>query len=126
MAELVCRLSAAPTAVLSIAVGTAKYPGIKIHEPRQDPPNGRCVARETVVSGWTTRRPIPTEPPSPPYASARTGMDSINSTQLAQAESTWVACTRRKAICYRLTEKATKVAPLFILFHKQLCAPRRQ
>src|ERR1019366_6820545 len=56
MAERACRLSAAPTASTAITVGTAKYPGIKIHDTRMIRLMEVLLHGGTVVSGWTTRQ----------------------------------------------------------------------
>ena len=62
---------------LPITVGTAKYPGIKIHDTRMIRLMEVLLHGGTVVSGWTPARS--TRPSSPPSASARTATASINS-----------------------------------------------
>ena len=107
---------------LPIAVGTAKYPGIKIHDTRIIRLMEVLLHGGTVVSGWKARQIHEAI-----LTSFRIGADRYDLNQLRydlrklKAHALLARDGNRYAYC--LTEKGTKVALLFILFHKQLCGP---
>jgi hypothetical protein len=107
---------------LPITVGTAKYPGIKIHDTRMIRLMEVLLHGGTVVSGWTARQIHQAT-----LATFRVDADSYGLNQLRydlrKLKAHGLLERDGKRYAYRLTEKGSKVALLFILFHKQLCGP---
>jgi len=107
---------------LPVAVGTAKYPGIKIHDTRMIRLMEVLLHAGTLVSGWRTRQihnPILT-----PFqiSEDRYGLNQL-SYDLRKLKAHGLLARDGKRYAYRLTDKGAKVALLFVLFHKQLCGP---
>jgi hypothetical protein len=107
---------------LPITVGSANYPGIKIHDTRMIRLMEVLLHSSTVVSGWKTRRIHDAI-----LTSFRIGLDRYALNQLRydlrKLKAHGLLARDGKRYAYCLTEKGTKVALLFILFHKQLCGP---
>jgi len=57
------------------------------------------------------------------FAIAQTAMPQSTPLRLRKLKAHGLLARDGKRYVYRLTEKGTKVALLFILFHKQLCGP---
>jgi hypothetical protein len=107
---------------LPIAVGTAKYPGIKIHDTRIIRLMEVLLHGGTVVSGWTTRQIHQAILTSFHIGADRYGLNQLRY-DLRKLKAHALLARDGKRYAYCLTEKGTKVALLFILFHKQLCGP---
>ena len=107
---------------LPIAVGTAKYPGIKVHDTRMIRLMEVLLHGGTVVSGWTARQIHEAILTSFAIAPDRYGLNQLRY-DLRKLKAHGLLARDGKRYVYRLTEKGTKVALLFILFHKQLCGP---
>jgi hypothetical protein len=107
---------------LPILPGTARVPGIKIHDTRSIRLMEVLLHAGTRISGWSTKQIheavlttfhlIPKQ-----YALNRLRYDlrKIKAHGLVERDG------RRYA--YRLTAKGVQVALLFLFFHKQLCGP---
>src|ERR1035437_2319832 len=111
-----------PLLALPITVGTAKYPGIKIHDTRMIRLMEVLLHGGTVVSGWTTRQTHDAILTSFRIGADRYGLNQLRY-DLRKLKAHGLLARDGKRYAYRLTDKGTKVALLFILFHKQLCGP---
>ncbi len=107
---------------LPITVGTAKYPGIKIHDTRMIRLMEVLLHGGTVVSGWTTRQIHEAILTTFRIGANRYGLNQLRY-DLRKLKAHGLLTRDGNRYAYRLTDKGTKVALLFILFHKQLCGP---
>ena len=107
---------------LPITVGTAKYPGIKIHDTRMIRLMEVLLHGGTVVSGWTTRQIHEAILTTFRIGANRYGLNQLRY-DLRKLKAHGLLTRDGNRYAYRLTGKGTKVALLFILFHKQLCGP---
>jgi hypothetical protein len=107
---------------LPITIGTAKYPGIKIHDTRMIRLMEVLLHGGTVVSGWTSRQIHEAILTGFCVNANRYGLNQL-SYDLRKLKAHGLLARDGKRYAYRLTEKGAKVALLFILFHKQLCGP---
>jgi hypothetical protein len=107
---------------LPITVGSAKYPGIKIHDTRIIRLMEAMLHGSTVVSGWTTRQIHEAILTTFAIDANRYGLSQLRY-DLRKLKAHGLLARDGKRYAYRLTERGTKVALLFILFHKQLCGP---
>ena len=107
---------------LPITVGSAKYPGIKIHDTRMIRLMEVLLHGGTVVSGGTARQIHEAILTSFRIGADRYGLNQFRY-DLRKLKAHGLLARDGKRYAYRLTEKGTKVALLFILFHKQLCGP---
>jgi hypothetical protein len=107
---------------LPIVVGTAKFPGIKIHDTRTIRPMEVLLHSSTVVSGWTARQIHEAILTSFHIGADRYGLNQLRY-DLRKLKAHGLLARDGNRYAYRLTEKGTKVALLFVLFHKQLCGP---
>jgi hypothetical protein len=107
---------------LPTTVGSAKYPGIKIHDTRTIRLMEVMLHGGTVVAGWSTRQIHEAILTSFRIGADRYGLNQLRY-DLRKLKAHGLLERDGKRYAYRLTEKGTKVALLFILFHKQLCGP---
>jgi len=107
---------------LPITIGTAKYPGIKIHDTRMIRLMEVLLHGGTVVSGWTATQIHEAILATFDIRADRYGLNQLRY-DLRKLKAHGLLARDGKRYAYRLTEKGTKVALLFILFHKQLCGP---
>jgi hypothetical protein len=107
---------------LPITTGTAKYPGIKIHDTRIIRLMEVLLHGGTVVSGWTARQIHEAILTTFAIGADRYGLNQLRY-DLRKLKAHGLLTRDGNRYAYRLTEKGTKVALLFILFHKQLCGP---
>jgi hypothetical protein len=107
---------------LPIAVRSTKYPGIKIHDTRMIRLMEVLLHGGTVVSGWTTCQIHEAILTTFDIGAGRYGVNQLRY-DLRKLKAHGLLARDGKRYAYRLTEKGTKVALLFILFHKQLCGP---
>jgi hypothetical protein len=107
---------------LPIAAGTTRYPGIKIHDTRMVRLMEVLLHGGTTVGGWRAR-----DIHHAILTTFRISQDGYGLQQLRydlrkmKAHALVERDSGRYA--YRLSDKGTKVALLFVLFHKQLCGP---
>jgi hypothetical protein len=107
---------------LPVAVGTAKYPGIKIHDTRMIRLMEVLLHAGTLVSGGRTRQIHDAILTTYKIDADRYGRNQL-SYDLRKLKAHGLLARDGKRYAYRLTEKGAKVALLFVLFHKQLCGP---
>jgi hypothetical protein len=107
---------------LPITVGTAKYPGIKIHDTRIIRLLQVLLHAGTTVGGWRTDQLHEVILTSfglndKTYAQNQLRYDlrKLRAHALIERDGTRYA--------YRLTDKGIKVAMVFVLFHQRLCGP---
>jgi hypothetical protein len=107
---------------LPITVGSAKYPGIKIHDTRIIRLMQVLLHAGTTVAGWRTPQIHDAILMSFGLSAKRYGLAQLRydlrklrAHALIQRDGTRYA--------YRLTDKGVKVATLFVLFHQRLCGP---
>jgi hypothetical protein len=107
---------------LPIIGGTAKFPGIKIHDTRMIRLMEVLLDAGTQVAGWratqihqATLTHFGLSPERYGLNQLRYDLRKMKAHALLERDGTRYA--------YRLTEKGVNVALLFILFHKQLCGP---
>jgi hypothetical protein len=107
---------------LPVAVGTAKYPGIKIHDTRMIRLMEVLLHAGTLVSGWRTRQIHNAILTTYQIGEDRYGRNQL-SYDLRKLKAHGLLARDGKRYAYRLTDKRAKVAILFIFFHEQLCGP---
>lgn len=107
---------------LPITVGTAKFPGIKIHDTRAIRLMEVLLHGGTTVGGWTAKQIHQAILTSFELSVARYRLNQLRY-DLRKMKAHGLLERDGKRYAYRLTDKGTKVALTFVLFHKQLCGP---
>jgi len=107
---------------LPIIVGTAKFPGIKIHDTRMIRLMEVLLHGGTTVGGWTAKQIHNAILTSFQLTTARYGLNQLRY-DLRKMKAHGLIERDGKRYAYRLTEKGTKVALTFVLFHQKLCGP---
>ncbi len=107
---------------LPITTGTAKYPGIKIHDIRMIRLMEVLLHAGTRVAGWRAIKIHETVLLFFGLSAQRYGLNQLRY-DLRKMKARGLLDRDGKRYAYRLTDKGVKVALLFILFHKQLCGP---
>jgi hypothetical protein len=107
---------------LPIPVGTAKYPGIKIHDTRMIRLMEALLHAGTKVAGWRATQLHQAILTHFGLSVQRYGLNQLRY-DLRKMKAHGLLERDGKRYAYRLTDKGVKVALLFILFHKQLCGP---
>jgi hypothetical protein len=107
---------------LPITVGTARFPGIKIHDTRMIRLMEVLLHGGTVVGGWTARQIHDAILTTYGIAASRYGLNQLRY-DLRKMKAHGLLERDGKRYAYRLTGKGAKVALMFVLFHKQLCGP---
>ena len=107
---------------LPIAAGARKTPGIKIHDTRVLRLLEVLLHTGTKVLGWHRQEihqailsTFDSPPPATTPTQLRYDLRKLKAHGLLEREG------RRYA--YRLTDKGTRVALLFLLFHQRVCGP---
>jgi hypothetical protein len=107
---------------LPITVGTAKFPGIKIHDTRMIRLMEVLLHGGTRVGGWSAKQIHEAILMAYGLSALRYGLNQLRY-DLRKMKAHGLLERDGKRYAYRLTGKGTKVALLFVLFHKQLCGP---
>jgi len=107
---------------LPISVGSAKYPGIKIHDTRMIRLMQVLLHASTTIGGWRAQQLHQALVMSFGLSAKRYGLSQLRY-DLRKMRAH--ALLERDGTCYayRLTHKGVKVALLFVLFHQRLCGP---
>jgi hypothetical protein len=107
---------------LPITVGTAKFPGIKIHDTRMIRLMEVLLHGGTAVGGWPARQLHDAILTAYRISASHYGLNQLRY-DLRKMKAHGLIERDGKRYAYRLTSKGTKVALTFVLFHKQLCGP---
>ena len=107
---------------LPITVGTAKFPGIKIHDTRMIRLMEVLLHGGTTVGGWTAKQIHQAILTTFELPVARYGLNQLRY-HLRKLKAHGLLQREGKRYAYRLTDKGAKVALTFVLFHRQLCGP---
>jgi hypothetical protein len=108
---------------LSITGGTAKFPGIKIHDTRMIRLMEVLLHGGTTAGGWTARQIDDALRTAFQLSAARYGLNQLRY-DLRKMKAHGLIERDGKRCAYRLTGKGTKVALTFVLFHQRLCGPQ--
>jgi hypothetical protein len=107
---------------LPVTIGTVRYPGIKIHEPRIIRLMEVLLHGGTTVGGWTAKQ-IHQALLTTFELSAKTyGLHQLRY-DLRKLKGHGLLERDGRRYAYRLTAKGGQVALLFLFFHKRLCGP---
>jgi hypothetical protein len=107
---------------LPVTIGTVRYPGIKIHEPRIIRLMEVLLHGGTAVGGWTAKQ-IHQAVLTTFELSAKTyGLNQLRY-DLRKLKGHGLLERDRRRYAYRLSAKGLQVALLFLFFHKRLCGP---
>jgi hypothetical protein len=107
---------------LPITVGTAKFPGIKIHDTRMIRLMEVLLHGGITVGGWTAKQIHNAILTAFELSAARYGLNQLRY-DLRKMKAHGLIERDGKRYAYRLTGKGTKVALTFVLFHQRLCGP---
>jgi hypothetical protein len=107
---------------LPITVGTAKFPGIKIHDTRMIRLMEILLHGGTTVGGWRAKDIHDAVLTAFGITADRYGLNQLRY-DLRKMKAHGLLERDGKRYAYRLSDKGTKVALTFVLFHKQLCGP---
>jgi hypothetical protein len=107
---------------LPITVGTAKLPGIKIHDTRMIRLMEILLHGGTQLAGWRSQQIHQAILTTYGLSDQRYGLNQLRY-DLRKMKAHGLVQRDGKRYAYRLTGKGTQVALLFVLFHKQLCGP---
>jgi hypothetical protein len=107
---------------LPITVGTAKFPGIKIHDTRMIRLMEVLLHGGTTVGGWTAKQIHDAILTAFELSAARYGLNQLHY-DLRKMKAHGLIERDGKRYAYRLTGKGTKVTLTFVLFHQRLCGP---
>ena len=107
---------------LPITLGTAKFPGIKIHDTRMIRLMEALLHGGTTVGGWRAKDIHSAVLTAFGITADRYRLNQLRY-DLRKLKAHGLLQRDGKRYCYRLTDKGIKVALTFVLFHKQLCGP---
>jgi hypothetical protein len=107
---------------LPIAVGTAKFPGIKIHDTRMIRLMEVLLHGGITAGGWTAKQIHEAILTAFEISAARYGLNQLRY-DLRKMKAHGLIERDGKRHAYRLTGKGTKVSLTFVLFHQRLCGP---
>ena len=107
---------------LPITVGTARLPGIKIHDTRMIRLMEILLHGGTQLAGWRSKQIHQALLTAYGLSDQRYTLNQLRY-DLRKMKAHGLIQRDGKRYAYRLTAKGTKVALLFVLFHKQLCGP---
>jgi hypothetical protein len=107
---------------LPITLGSAKYPGIKIHDTRMIRLMQVLLHAGTTVGGWRASQLHDVVVASFGLSSKRYALSQLRY-DLRKLRAHALLERDGTRYAYRLTDKGVKVALLFVLFHQRLCGP---
>lgn len=107
---------------LPITVGTAKFPGIKIHDTRMIRLMETLLHGGTTVGGWRAKDIHGAVLTAFGMTADRYGLNQLRY-DLRKMKAHGLLERDGKRYACRFSDKGTKAALMFVLFHKQLCGP---
>jgi hypothetical protein len=107
---------------LPITVGTAQFPGIKIHDTRIIRLMEVLLHGGTQLAGWRSKQIHQSLLTAYCLSDQRYGLKQLRY-DLRKMKAHGLVQRDGNRYAYRLTAKGTKVALLFVLFHEQLRGP---
>jgi hypothetical protein len=107
---------------LPITVGSIRYPGIKIHDPRVIRLLEVLLHGSTHVGGWTAREIHQAVLTTFELSEAAYGLNQLRY-DLRKLKGHGLLERDGARYAYCLTPKGVQVALLFLFFHKRLCGP---
>ena len=107
---------------LPVTIGTVRYPGIKIHEPRIIRLMEVLLHGGTSVGGWTAKQIHQTVLTTFQLSAKTYGLNQLRY-DLRKLKGHGLLERDGRRYAYRLSAKGVQVALLFLFFHKRLCGP---
>jgi hypothetical protein len=107
---------------LPITIGTAKFPGIKIHDTRMIRLMEVLLHGGTTVGGWRAKDIHAAVITAFGITADQYGLNRLRY-DLRKLKAHRLLVRDGKRYAYRLSEKGTRVALMFVLFHHKLCGP---
>ncbi len=107
---------------LPITVGSVRYPGIKIHDPRIIRLLEVLLHGSNAVGGWTAKQIHQTVLTTFQLSSKTYGLNQLRY-DLRKLKGHGLLERDGTRYAYQLTSKGVQVALLFLFFHKRLCGP---
>lgn len=107
---------------LPIKHGSAKIPGIKIHDTRMIRLFEVLLHGGTQIAGWSTRQIHEAVLATFDLSSGQYSLNQLRY-DLRKLKAHGLIQRDGKRYAYRLSDKGASVALLFLFFHKQLCGP---
>jgi hypothetical protein len=105
-----------------VTVGTARFPGIKIHDTRMIRLLEVLLHGGTRLAGWRATQIHQAVLTTYALAPCGYGLNQLRY-DLRKLRAHGLLQREGRHYAYRLTEKGVKVAVLFVLFHQRLCGP---
>jgi hypothetical protein len=107
---------------LPITIGTVRYPGIKIHDPRVIRLLEVLLHGSSHVGGWTAKQIHHAVLTTFHLSDSAYGLNQLRY-DLRKLRGHGLLQRDGSRYAYRLTPKGLQVALLFLFFHKRLCGP---
>src|SRR6266853_487734 len=107
---------------LPVTIGTVRYPGIKIHEPRIIRLMEVLLHGGTTVGGWTAKQIHEAVLTTFRLPEKTYGLNQLRY-DLRKLKGHGLLQRDGSRYAYHLTAKGVQVALLFLFFHKRLCGP---
>jgi len=107
---------------LPVTIGTVRYPGIKIHEPRIIRLMEVLLHGGTTVGGWTAKQIHQAVLTTFELSVKTYGLNQLRY-DLRKLKGHGLLERDGRRYAYRLSAKGLQVALLFLFFHKRLCGP---
>jgi len=107
---------------LPVTAGTARFPGIKIHDTRMIRLMEVLLHGGTRLAGWRATQIHQAVLTSYALAASRYGLNQLRY-DLRKLRAHGLLQRDGRLYAYRLTDKGVRTAVLFVLFHQRLCGP---
>ena len=107
---------------LPVTIGTVRYPGIKLHEPRIIRLMEVLLHGGTTVGGWAAKQIHQTVLTTFELSAKTYGLNQLRY-DLRKLKGHGLLERDGRRYAYRLSAKGVQVALLFLFFHKRLCGP---
>jgi hypothetical protein len=107
---------------LPVTIGTVRYPGIKLHEPRIIRLMEVLLHGGSTVGGWTAKQIHQAVLTTFELSAKNYGLNQLRY-DLRKLKGHGLLERDGRRYAYRLSTKGVQVALLFLFFHKRLCGP---